>query len=64
MLRKLAPMPNSLGVLVVEVDKACRDLKLLLRTIRTSKFYKSLIGGEIEREVNALSSDEESSEEQ
>jgi hypothetical protein len=60
-------MPNSRGVLVVEVDKACRDLKLLLKTIKTSKFYKTLIGGELEDKVNlhaADSSDEEFSEDQ
>jgi hypothetical protein len=52
-------MPNSRGVLVVEVDKACRDLKLLLKTMRTSKFYKALIGGETDESAAGMSSDEE-----
>ncbi len=47
LLRKIAPLPNARGVLVVEVDKACRDLQMLTRTIKVSKFYKVIVGSEI-----------------
>jgi hypothetical protein len=58
-------MPNAKGVLVVEVDKACRDLKMLLKTIRGAKFYRALLGGEGGQEDAAvMSSEEEDGEEQ
>ena len=36
-------MPNSKGVLVVEVDKVLRDLQMLQKTLRHSKFYRMLV---------------------
>jgi hypothetical protein len=36
-------MPNSRGVLVVEVEKVLRDLKGLLRALKQSKFYRMLV---------------------
>jgi hypothetical protein len=42
-LRRIAPMPNSKGVLVVEVDKVIRDMKMLYKTIISAKFYRLLI---------------------
>lgn len=50
MLRRVGPLPNARGVLVVEVDKACRDLKMLTRTVRMSKFYKVIVGSDITAE--------------
>lgn len=49
----------------MEVDKACRDLKMLLRTIRSAKFYKSLVGCDEDSSMrDELSSEDESEEQQ
>ena len=42
-LKKVAPIANQNGVLVVEVDKVVRDLKMLFTTIKQAKFYRTLI---------------------
>jgi len=53
-------VPNSQGVLVVEVDKVCRDLKMLFKTFRHSKFYKILAASnENEQELNNSEDEEE-----
>lgn len=33
-LRKVTPIPNSQGVLVVEVDKVIRDLQMLIQSVK------------------------------
>lgn len=45
-LRKINPVPNSSGVLVVEVDKVLRDLRMLSQSFKISKFYKLLMNDE------------------
>lgn len=42
-LKKIAPVPNSKGVMVVEITKIVRDLQMLKNTIKQAKFYKVLI---------------------
>ena len=42
-LRSITPMPNSKGVLVVEVEKVLRDLQMLQKTLMHSKFYRMLV---------------------
>eukprot|EP00347_Sterkiella_histriomuscorum_P011245 403373188 len=42
-LKKISPVVNQNGVLVVEVDKVVRDLKMLHQTIKIAKFYRALL---------------------
>jgi hypothetical protein len=42
-LRRVTPMPNSKGQLVVEVDKVNRDLIALSRALKMSKFSRLLL---------------------
>ena len=39
-------MPNHKGVMMVEVDKVVRDIKMLQQTIKSAKFYRILIPAE------------------
>lgn len=45
-LKKITPVPNNKGVMVVEVDKVVRDLKMLQQTIKSAKFYRLLMSTE------------------
>lgn len=44
-LRRITPVPNSKGQLVVEVDKVNRDLQTLHRALQSSKVAKLLLEG-------------------
>ena len=45
LLDRLAPNKvNAEGAIVVEVEKVVRDLIMLHRTIKSAKFYRTLIG--------------------
>lgn len=45
LLDRLAPnRVNAEGAIVVEVEKVVRDLIMLHRTIKSAKFYRTLIG--------------------
>ena len=42
-LKKVAPVPNQKGVMVVEVSKVVRDLKMMQQTIKQAKFFRTLM---------------------
>ena len=42
-LKKVSPITNSNGILIVEVDKVVRDLRTYLNSIKQAKFYKVLM---------------------
>jgi len=45
LMDRLAPnRVNAEGAIVVEVEKVVRDLIMLHRTIKSAKFYRTLIG--------------------
>lgn len=50
LLRRIAPTLNSKGLLTVEVSKVVRDLQMLHRSFKQSKFFKMLTEGIISQE--------------
>lgn len=55
-LKKIAPIPNERGVMVVEVSKVVRDLRMLWQTVKQAKFYRMLVN------VNEWNEEEKDSE--